>query len=137
MWQLLISYARTPNSRRTRATILFPGLVMPGRAPSWPGLRTSNPLDGAARLMPSFGRKSRGRRRGALSAAARRESRGSTELGQEFQLCFDPAIAVRASPGQRSRALFAELRPGTIRVLAPGTLHAASSKSDRLRTRRE
>src|SRR5207237_7176924 len=33
--------------------------------------------------------------------------------------------AVRARPGQRGRALFAEPRPSRVVVLAPGTLHTA------------
>jgi hypothetical protein len=43
-----------------------------------------------------------------------------TELRPIRQL----ATTVRASPRQRGRAFFAELRPGAILVLAPGTLHS-------------
>src|SRR5262245_26877683 len=44
-------------------------------------------------------------------------------LGTELRSGRQLATAVRASPRERGRALFAELRPGAILVLAPGTLH--------------
>src|SRR5262245_14880406 len=45
-------------------------------------------------------------------------------LRTEFRSGRKLATAVRANPGQRVCAVFAELRPGSILMLAPRTLHA-------------
>jgi len=54
------------------------------------------------------------------------------ELGRGWQR----RPAVRAGPGQRGRALFAETRPLRVVVLAPGTLHRLLPRAGaRLRAR--
>ena len=47
------------------------------------------------------------------------------------------ATAIGAGPRKGGRALFAELRPGAILVLAPGTLHPCSLTWERRRTERK
>jgi hypothetical protein len=61
--------------------------------------------------------------RGKASFRGCRSGYGMGTLRAELRRGRKLATTVRATPAQRGCALFAELRPGTILVLAPGTLH--------------